>query len=211
MSKTKIELNAIKIALLGDNAVGKSSICNSILNIEFKEDLLSTIGIERLNTKFTLKNGKEIKLILFDTAGQERFRSSLLKGIKSIQGIILVFEVTQKITLENFNIWMEEIKKIFNNPPLVLFGNKVDKDEIIWKGNSEELKTFAEKMNIPYFETSAKTGQGIKEGLSLLVNEVYEKYNEKYMEENYNSSINIEEKDIEDKTKCTGKGTNKKK
>ena len=111
MSKTKIELNAIKIALLGDNAVGKSSICNSILNIEFKEDLLSTIGIERMQTSFTLKNGKEIKLILFDTAGQERFRSSLLKGLKSIHGIILVFEVTQKITAENFNIWMEEIKK----------------------------------------------------------------------------------------------------
>ena len=69
MGDKKINLKAIKVGLLGDGAVGKTAICNTYLGLEFKEDTLSTIGSDRTDTKIQLKNGQEIKVILWDTAG----------------------------------------------------------------------------------------------------------------------------------------------
>ena len=62
MNENKISVKAIKVALLGDASVGKTAICNSLMNIEFSQDMLSTIGSDKLETKFPLKNGNEIQL-----------------------------------------------------------------------------------------------------------------------------------------------------
>ena len=82
----KIDLTAIKIAVVGDSCVGKSVILNSYISGEPKLDANTIIG-DRLNIKFKLKNGKEIKLVLLDSAGQERFRSSVLRFSKSCHGV----------------------------------------------------------------------------------------------------------------------------
>ena len=129
MSDNKIDLTVLKVGLLGDSMVGKTSICNSYMGLEFNQDMLSTIGIEKLDKKITLKSGKEIKLILWDTAGQERFRSAALKAVRSAQGVVLVFDVTKKETFENITDWMTQIKDNFKNPSVVLFGNKSDIEE----------------------------------------------------------------------------------
>ena len=174
MTDNKISVKAIKVALLGDSTVGKTAICNSLMNIEFSQDMLSTIGSDKLETKFPLKNGTEIKLILWDTAGQERFRSVALKAIKAVQGIVIVFDVTLKKSFQNIDLWLEEIKNNFNNPSLVLFGNKVDMDKEKWEVTKEEAEQYAKKMNLQYFETSAKTKQGLDEGFSFIVNKAYD-------------------------------------
>ena len=175
MTDNKISVKAIKVALLGDSSVGKTAICNSLMNIEFSQDMLSTIGSDKLETKFPLKNGNEIKLILWDTAGQERFRSVALKAIKAVQGIVVVFDVTVRKSFENIDSWLEEIKNNFTNPSLVLFGNKVDMDKEKWEVTKEEAEQYAKKMNLQYFETSAKTKKGLNEGFSYIVNESYNK------------------------------------
>ena len=175
MTDNKISVKAIKVALLGDSSVGKTAICNSLMNIEFSQDMLSTIGSDKLETKFPLKNGNEIKLILWDTAGQERFRSVALKAIKAVQGIVVVFDVTVRKSFENIDSWLEEIKNNFTNPSLVLFGNKVDMDKEKWEVTKEEVEQYAKKMNLQYFETSAKTKKGLNEGFSYIVNESYNK------------------------------------
>ena len=175
MTDNKISVKAIKVALLGDSSVGKTAICNSLMNIEFSQDMLSTIGSDKLETKFPLKNGNEIKLILWDTAGQERFRSVALKAIKAVQGIVVVFDVTLRKSFENIDSWLEEIKNNFTNPSLVLFGNKVDMDKEKWEVTKEEVEQYAKKMNLQYFETSAKTKKGLNEGFSYIVNESYNK------------------------------------
>ena len=133
MSDNKIDLTVLKVGLLGDSMVGKTSICNSYMGLEFNQDMLSTIGIEKLDKKITLKNGKEIKLILWDTAGQERFRSAALKAVRSAQGVVLVFDVTKKETFDNISDWMTQIKDNFKNPSVVLFGNKADIEEDKWE------------------------------------------------------------------------------
>ena len=174
MAEEKISLKVVKLALLGDSAVGKTALCHALLNLDFSEDALASIGIDKLETKFPLKNGKEIKLILWDTAGQERFRSMAKQTLRAVQGIVVVFDVTAKRTFENVNLWLEDIKECIDNPCLVLFGNKADMPNEKWEVTKEEAEQYAKKMNLQYFETSAKTKQGLDEGFSFIVNKAYD-------------------------------------
>ena len=175
MEDNKVILKAIKIGLLGDSQVGKTAICNALLNAEFNPDVITTIGYVKLETKFKLKDGNEIKLILWDSAGQERFRSVALNALRAVRGIVVVFDVTKRETFTNVETWLSEIKENFNNPCLVLFGNKIDKDKSEWEVSEEEIKKFAEEKHLVYFETSALTKKGINEGFDYIVNEAYEK------------------------------------
>ena len=174
MTNSFIELSAIKLGLLGDSSVGKTSICLTYTGIEFKQDILSTIGADKFEKKITLKNGKTIKLILWDTAGQERFRSAAFKAIRAVNAIVLVFDVTCINTFQNIDKWLQEINDNFDNPIIILLGNKADiEDER--KVSKEEIEIYTKKKNLMYFETSAKTGQGINEGFSYIANETYDK------------------------------------
>jgi small GTP-binding protein len=176
MAEKKIKRNAIKIAMLGDSMVGKTAICNTFMNIEFNDNNLSTIGMEKLESQMTLNNGEEIKLIIWDTAGQERFRSIALKSIKTAQGVVIVFDLTQKRTFLNVVNWLKEINEKLNNVCIVLFGNKCDIDEDKWEVTKDEVMKFVEKNGLTYFETSAKEDINIKEGFKNVVNAAYEKY-----------------------------------
>ena len=175
MTDKKVALKAIKIGLLGDSQVGKTALCRALMNYDFDPEIISTIGNIKLETRFELKDGNEIKLILWDSAGQERFRSVALNTLKAVKGIILVFDVTLKASFDNVNSWLNEISENLNDPCLVLFGNKIDRDKDEWEVTQEEAKKFAEERNLTYFETSAKTKEGLKEGFSYIVNEAYEK------------------------------------
>ena len=175
MADKKVALKAIKIGLLGDSQVGKTALCRALMNYDFDPEIISTIGNIKLETRFELKNGNEIKLILWDSAGQERFRSVALNTLKAVKGIILVFDVTLKASFDNVNSWLNEISENLNDPCLVLFGNKIDRNKDEWEVTQEEAKKFAEERNLTYFETSAKTKEGLKEGFSYIVNEAYEK------------------------------------
>jgi Ras-related protein Rab-8A len=175
MEEGKIDLTVIKLGILGDSSVGKTCLCNSFMNLEFSMDQLSTIGADKSEKKLTLKNGKDIKLIIWDTAGQERFRSAGLKYARNAQGIVLVFDVTNRASFDNIGNWMELINENFKNPSIILFGNKADIAKEKWKVSNEEAKEFAEKMKFPYFETSAMTKQGINEGFSFIANDIYDK------------------------------------
>ena len=172
----KIEIKAIRIGLLGDSKVGKSAICHSFMNLEFDfGSNLTTIGSDRFETKIQLKNKKEIKLILWDTAGQERFRSAAFKTIKSVHGIALVFDVTSKESFSNISLWLDDIKDSFDNPCIVLFGNKIDIEKDKWEVTPEEIKKLVEEKKLTYFETSAKEKLGINEGFNHVANEAYVK------------------------------------
>ena len=198
-------IRTIKIGFLGDTLVGKTAICDFILGREFSFDTTYTYGAEKLETKYKLHDGNTIKLILWDISGQERSRSIALKSIKAVQGVVIVFDVTKKKSFENINSWLEEIKENFQNPCLVLFGNKADKEKEKWEVTSEEAKKFANSKKLLYYETSAKTKQGIDEGFSYIANETYKKVKEKK-----GGNINIEEPPIKEKSGCFGKKKSKK-
>ena len=166
------KITLIKIGLLGDSNVGKTSICNTFSGDE-SCDCLITIGTDKFEKKIKLENGEEIKLIFWDTPGAERFRSTAFKIMKGFQGIFLVFDVTSKDSFNQINIWLDEIKEYCLNPILVLLGNKIDKVEERWNLSKEEIDNFVKQKNLMYFETSAKTNVGINESFNYLINNIY--------------------------------------
>ena len=176
MSGNDIKMTIIRLALLGDGAVGKTSIINRFMNLEFREEFISTIGWDKMTTKVKLENGEEMKLSIWDTAGQERFHASAFKVVRKSQGIALVFDLTQKKTFDGIANWLEVIKDNFNNVSIVLLGNKCDckeKREV----TEEDTKKMIERFKLPYFETSAKENINITEAIQKLANDVYKKAN----------------------------------
>jgi len=213
MADDNVKLKAIKIGLLGDSMVGKSTIVNKYINLEFKDNLLTTIGSDRYDTKFELENGKTIKLIIWDTAGQERFRSMALQALKAVHGIILVFDLTNRDSFDNINEWLGTIKENLNNPNLILFGNKADVEENKRKVTKEEAERFAHKLGMKYFETSGYKRIGLQEGFSSIVNDIYNKYKEEPKDIGGGGGVEIKKDDNDNEyvVGCFGKKKKKKK
>ena len=175
LSGEKIFNSRVRIGLLGDEKVGKTSICHSFVNLDLPEDYITTIGYEKFEKKELLNNGKEVRLIIWDSAGQERFRSVAIKILKTVKKVILVFDVTNRKSFDDIENWLEIIKEEFNNPIIILFGNKVDANKEEWKVTEEEINLFCTKKKLKYFGTSAKNNNGIKEGFSYLANIIFER------------------------------------
>ena len=165
----------VKIGLLGDEKVGKTSICHSFVNLDLPEDYITTIGYEKFEKKELLNNGKEVRLIIWDSGGQERFRSSIISTLRHVEEIIIVFDVTNRKSFDDIENWLEIIKEEFNNPIIILFGNKVDVKKEEWKVTEEEINLFCTQKKLKYFGTSAKNNNGIKEGFSYLANIIFER------------------------------------
>ena len=201
MSENKVNLSVIRIGLLGDSMVGKTAICNSFMKVEFNPDTISTIGHEKLEKKYTLKNGKEMRILLLDTAGQERFKAIATTVLKAVNGVIVVFDVTEQKTFDNVDEWLQKIKDDLSDPNVVIFGNKIDKEGR--KVSREDAENFAKKLNLKYFETSAKLHQGINEGFDYIINESYKKAGSN------NIILEPEKPKKKEKSSCFGKKKDK--
>ena len=177
----KINRKALKLGIFGDSAVGKTSIVNSFLNLEFYRDMIATIGTDKYEAKLKLNNGNDIKLFLWDSGGAERFRGVSLNIVKRGQGGILVFDVTSKNSFENLSRWLNSIYEINPKFDLILFGNKADKDKSEWEVTNEEINKFIEEKKLKYFEVSAKNRIGINEGINYIVNELCKEEEKEYI------------------------------
>ena len=166
--------------LFGDSFVGKSCLKNSLMKMDFKNDYIPTQAptTETEGINFTLNNGKKIPLTLWDISGQEKYRPLVSLIAKNSHGIILVFDLTNRKSFEDIDIWLNLIKEKLTNKNLVLFGNKCDIGKEQWQVTRKEVDEYAKKNNLKYFETSAKTNQGIYEGISYIVNEAYATFKE---------------------------------
>ena len=212
MEDNSIVLNSIKIGLMGNSRVGKTAISNTLAGGEFSRDMITTIGADKLEKTVIVKNNEKVKVILWDTAGAERFRSAAFKWVKNADGIILVFDFCLKYSFDELDLWLNQIKENLNVSSIILFGNKADIDKNEWQVTSEEINEYVKEKRIPYFEVSAKTGEGLNEGLLYIVNEIYDK---KYGDNKYkdNNVIKINESDIEKgqkKSNCVRNKKNKK-
>ena len=197
MTEADLEFTSIRVGLLGDGAVGKSSICNTFTGIQFDPDSMSTVGTARFEKKIKLSNDKEVKLILWDTAGQERFRSAGFRSIRSVQGIALVFDFTNKQSFKNIEVWLDEIRDNLDNPCIVLLGNKIDIEKKKWQVTQEEVNKFAQEKKFNFYPTSAKTGEGINEAFTYIANLIYTKFEGKKT-----NNIVITNNKKEQKKKC---------
>ena len=157
-----------KILILGDATVGKTSILLRYIDNKFEIDSLSTLGVD-VKYKYVTLNNKKIRMNIWDTAGQDRFKTIAKNYFKGANAVIFVFDVNHKNTIEKIKFWINSVKDNSSNDIIeVIVGNKIDiegKREV----TKEQMKSLGQDVNIETFETSAKTGEGINEVFNYLV------------------------------------------
>lgn len=163
-AKITISTFNFKIVLIGDVAVGKSSIIKRFVHNEFNKAYLCTVGTELSRKSLFIGKNKKANLFIWDTCGQERFRTVTRQYYRDTQAILLVFDLTNEKTFNDLNSWLEEAINYINNTNCLFFllGNKSDKKDSIVV-NNDEIKNFIRKNRKikKYFEVSALDGHNI--------------------------------------------------
>ena len=166
-----------KVLLLGDSTVGKTCFLLRYCDKTFQEAHLSTIGLDYRLKTMTLQNGKNIKLQIWDTAGQDRFRAITKNYYKGANWIILIYDITNLQSYENVKNWIAQIREQANpNVVIYLAGNKIDVVEELRMVKTEDGQKIADEFNLPFYETSAKSGINVNKIFDDLVEKVDEIY-----------------------------------
>eukprot|EP00596_Hydrurales_sp_CCMP1899_P007343 CAMPEP_0119034278 /NCGR_PEP_ID=MMETSP1177-20130426/1279_1 /TAXON_ID=2985 /ORGANISM="Ochromonas sp, Strain CCMP1899" /LENGTH=197 /DNA_ID=CAMNT_0006991603 /DNA_START=207 /DNA_END=800 /DNA_ORIENTATION=+ len=164
----------IKLLMIGDSGVGKTCLLLRYANDSFSPTFITTIGID-----FKIKNiqldSKRIKLQIWDTAGQERFRTITTSYFRGAQGILLVYDVTDRQTFVSIRNWVAQIQMHADvNVNKILIGNKCDiQDQRAV--SFEEGETLAREYNIHFFETSAKQDMNVEKSFITIATDVKER------------------------------------
>ena len=169
----------LKFIIIGDAAVGKSNLLVRYTSGQFKEEYQLTIGVE-FGSNNVIISDNTYRIQIWDTAGQENFRSITRSYYKNTACAIIVYEISNKKSFENISSWIEECK---NTAPksilMVLVGNKCDLEDNR-EVTEEEGREFAEKNGMLFFETSAKTGKNVEELFKQSVKVIDQKIKENY-------------------------------
>jgi small GTP-binding protein len=155
-----------KIIVIGDPAVGKTSLLRNFSGEGFESEYIATVGVNITKEKVSIKNDigeeKEVSLMIWDIAGQPQFYMLHRPYFNGADGMMLVYDTTRSSSFSNVNNWYStSVKYGLSGIPRVLIGNKIDlKDEKkIILPMAEHL---SQKLNAPFFETSALTGENVK-------------------------------------------------
>ena len=161
---------SFKIILLGDSSVGKTSLLLRFCDGKFDDDSISTIGIDR-KCKYIKSDNKLIELNIWDTAGQERFRSIAKNSYKGADGILLIYDLTNKKTYFSVKKWMDDIKEStdINKIGFIVVANKCDVEKEEIQVDEDMEKKLIETHNIKVMKTSAKNDINVDETFTSLV------------------------------------------
>ena len=163
-----------KIVILGDTCVGKSCILMRFVKNSMLHNHLSTIGIDSSTKTITTERGKAT-LQIWDTAGQDRFRSLSQSYIRNGDAIILVYDITSDDTFQHVTTWMDAIHNMAKQDvPIILVGNKTDMENER-RITTEEGQKLAEKYKILFKEVSAMTGDGVADAFTMLTIALFDK------------------------------------
>ena len=182
--RTKLKL---KLLLIGDTEVGKTSLLLKYIDHVFPEEHIATIGVE-YKDKYIIKDNYNIRLQIWDTAGQERFHSITKNIYRNTNGVLFVYDITNKNSFLNIKNWIKDLENVEKEIKGVIIGNKLDleNNRVVEKNI---LIDFAQKYNMPYIETSAKKNINVNEGFDLMVNEILNDKNSDQIIENFSRKI----------------------
>lgn len=165
---------SLKIVVVGDSGVGKTCLLLRFVRDQWEGETQPTLGVEFL-TKVVATETHKIQLQLWDTAGQELFRSVTRGYYRGSAGALIVFDVTSVDSFKNVDKWLQDLRDVARSDVVtVLIGNKcdlADKRAV----STEEARAYAEANGMLYFETSAKTGDNVPEAVTGCVLQIEKK------------------------------------
>ena len=174
----------IKIMVLGNTAVGKTSFILKYTENTYQEVHLSTVGVDSKEKHITL-DGKKYRLSIFDTTGQERYKSLAFSLIKNTDGIILIYDVTNESSFKAVPDWIQSAReKKGENYPMIILGNKIDLEDER-KVKTEDGEELAQKYGLDFYEISNKENVNIENAILTLVKKILV-----YIEQNGKKEIN---------------------
>eukprot|EP01084_Bolivina_argentea_P128699 227441_1 len=160
-----------KMLVIGDSGVGKSCLLVRFADDKYTDSYISTIGVDFKIKTFDM-NHKTIKLQIWDTAGQDRFRAITTAFYRGAHGIIVVYDVTDLSSFLNIKSWLYEVDRYaVENVCRLIIGNKIDllDDRMV---SCDEANAFANELNIPYMECSAKQKLNVTEAFHTLTKQI---------------------------------------
>ena len=191
-----------KLLLIGDSGVGKSCLLLRFADDTYTESYISTIGVD-FKIRTINVDGKKVKLQIWDTAGQERFRTITSSYYRGAHGIIVVYDVTDQATFNNVKQWLEEIDRYAcESVTKLLIGNKCDLEDSR-AVDVDTAKEFADSLNIPFLETSAKGPSNVEEAFVTITREIKKGMSS---EKTSTSSLQLKPESGKDKKKSGGGG-----
>lgn len=188
----------LKVCLVGDGAVGKTSLVRKYVFDEFSDKYLATMGTKITKREMTVRDADggidtQIDMAIWDIMGQHGFRRLLQEAyFFGVDGIIAVCDLTREETLEGLSDWLERVQEIAGEVPVVAAGNKNDVEgaKIV---KEPDLKKMMETYNAEYFMTSAKTGENVEQLFDILTKEILERRKARRSEQAHSSQTEAEQ------------------
>ncbi|PRP86653.1 ras-related protein Rab-11B-like isoform 2 [Planoprotostelium fungivorum] len=170
------------ILITGNSNVGKTNLASRYASNEFREETRSTIGVDFFHCDVTTRDGTEVKLQLWDTAGQDRFKA-LSKGYyRGGHAALVVYDVTKRRSFDEVPKWLEELKQFApKDIIMILVGNKTDLKTMRQVATSE-AKKYAEHNGMLFLETSARENDNISQAFQMATNAVHNQQRKKLEE-----------------------------
>jgi small GTP-binding protein len=151
------EVPLLKVVIVGDGAVGKTTLARRYCEGKFHESRVATIGVDFYTQHVPLPSGM-VKLSIWDMAGQERFGAVRAGFYRGSRAAALIYDVTDPVTLINLRRWQDEVLRAAPGQRVLVVGNKTDLERTVRPAVG---RAFAAYIGAPYLETSAKTGEGV--------------------------------------------------
>ena len=163
----------LKLLIVGDSSVGKTNFIMRFINNEFNNSYMTTSGIDLKTKDIEVKN-KKIKIQIWDTAGQVKYKAITRNLFLKVMGAIIIYDITNEKSYTNLKSWVELIREeCGSHMQIIIVGNKCDLDSER-KINQDEVMNYAEEEKIEYIETSCKTGENVHKVVKTICEKILE-------------------------------------
>lgn len=162
----------IKLTLLGEASVGKTSLVYRFIENKFRENYKSTLGVNLLKRDLTLEEFGDVSVQIWDLGGQESFKSLRRLYLEGANGGLVIYDCTKRSSFEKLSDWINDFRTARGDEPLILIGNKNDLNMNV---KEKEAKEFARANNMEFISTSAKMGTNVEDAFIGITKQILKK------------------------------------